>query len=68
MPDLPYFFLEDAEFLSGTEFGQELLKAALIETCETLLRKSGYVRPQAMDSSPIGSCTPAQENAEASAP
>lgn len=68
MPDLPFFFLEDAEFLSSTEFGQELLKAALIETCETLLRKSGYVRPHAMDSSHIGSCTPAQESADASVP
>ena len=59
------FFLEGAEFLLSIEFGQALAKAAIIELAESALRRSGYGRPQAMDGSHIGSCTPAQENAEA---
>jgi hypothetical protein len=61
-------WMEGAEFLLRTEFGQALLRAAIIEMAESALRESGYVRPHAVDSSHIGSCTPAQESAEASAP
>ena len=59
------FLQEGMEILLSMEFGQALARAAILEMAESLLRRSGYVRPHAMDSSHIGSCTPPQESAEA---
>jgi len=58
------FLEEGLEILLSTDFGKELARAAILEMAESLLRRSGYVRPHAMDASDIGSCTPAQESAE----
>lgn len=58
------FFQEGAEFLLSTDFGQAMARAAILEMCESLLKRSGYVRPQAMDLSDGRSCAPPQELAE----
>ena len=59
------YWLEGAKLLLSTEFGQALARAAMIEMAESALRRSGYVRPHAMDISHLRSCTRAQELAEA---
>jgi hypothetical protein len=61
------FWQEGTEILLSTDFGQALARAAILEMAESALRRSGYVRPHAMAGSDMGSCTPAQESAEAKA-
>jgi len=59
------FWMEGAKVLLNTDFGKALARAAILEMAQSLLRRSGYVRPPAMDSSLIGSCTSPEEVAEA---
>lgn len=58
------FLEEGLEILLSTDFGKALARAAILEMAESHLRRSGYVRPPAMDGSDGRSCTSAQEVAE----
>lgn len=63
------FFLEGAELLLNTDFGQALARAAILEMAESALKEAGGIAGvgyhRNADGTYTRTCTPAQESAEA---